>query len=128
LNYPLGKNLWKRAMTFRTDTAFATAFALFLLCAGVTPAGADTATNKQAPTGSYSRHAYVAHRQHKYAATLPSAYPRTFQPYYRELPPPRYSWGAPPLQDVRDAWHGYFANPIDDPSYYGSGRSTLIFR
>ena len=27
-----------------------------------------------------------------------------------------------------DAYHGYFANPLDDPRYYGSGRTTPIFR
>lgn len=118
-------------MTLRIDAAFAAAFVISFLCASAASATAEIGTGdgkRQAVSGSHKHHAYAGHRLHKQATALASASRSSSQPHYGGLAPPQHAWGAPPRQDPRDAWHGYFANPIDDPSYYGSGRATLIFR
>jgi len=125
------KTLGRRAMTFKIDGALVAAFAVSFLSAFGASAKAETVAGdgkQQAVTESHSHHAYAAHRLHKHAAALPHIARGSFRPYYGETRPRTFTWGAPPLQDPRDAYHGYFANPLDDPHYYGSGRTTLIFR
>ena len=106
-------------MTFRIDGALVAAFAVCFLCAFGASAKAETVAGdgkQQAAMESHGHHTYAARRLHKHATALPEIRPSTFV------------WGGPPLQDPRDAYHGYFANPLDNPHYYGSGRTTLIFR
>jgi hypothetical protein len=103
-------------MMLRIDAAFAAAFAISFLCASAASAKAETGAGdgkQQAVTGSHSHRAYTGQRLHKQTAALPWA-------SRSDPPPPQYAWGAPPLQDPRDAYHGYFANPIDSPNYHGS--------
>ena len=111
-------------MTHRIDAVFAAAFAACVVCTSGVAASAQTGAGdgqQQAVTGSKNHHATASQRAHKHATVY------AFRPYYH-APLPLYVWGAPPLQDPRDAYQGYFANPIDNASYSGSGRATLIFR
>jgi hypothetical protein len=106
-------------MTLRIDAAFAAAFAISILCASSVSVKAESIGGEgkqQAGIGSNNHHAYGGHRRHQQAAASRSS----FKAQFGEPPPPRYVWGAPPLQDPRDAYHGYFANPIDNPNYHGS--------
>jgi hypothetical protein len=84
-------------MTLRIEAAFASAFAVAILCT----------------CGSLAIAAADVGNSHKQA---------------RVVTQPQGVWGRPPLQDRRDAWQGYFANPLDNPRYFGTGRATLIFR
>lgn len=114
-------------MTFRIDRALVAAFVISLLCAWGAPAKADTSAGDgkdPAVSASHSHRAHAKRQPQTYTTVLPSAP----QPQYREFLWQPYGWGGPPLQDSRDAYHGYFANPLDDPRYSGSGRTTLIFR
>ncbi len=108
-------------MTFRIDGALAAAFVISFLCAFGASAKAETAANDG------KQRAHAAHRVHKQAASAPRIVPSNV-PHFDQTRPWTFAWGAPPLQDPRDAYHGYFANPVDDPRYYGGGRTTLIFR
>jgi len=93
-------------MTHRIDTVFAAAFAACVVCTAGVTANAQTGSGQQ-----------PVHKQ----ATA------SVQPYY-PAPLPQRAWGAPPLQDPRDAYQGYFANPIDNANYSGSGRTTQTLR
>ena len=89
------------------ETAFAAAFAVAILCTCGSLAKAEAAAGdgqQQTAKGSHS---------HKQAKVVNQ---------------PQRVWGGPPLQDPRDAWQGYFGNPMDNPRYFGTGRATLIFR
>jgi hypothetical protein len=90
-------------MTLRIETAIAVTFAIVFVCASAPSAKAETNVGNGKP-----------HRPHKYATVGGSV-----QPHDRKLSWTPV-WGAPPLQDRRDAYHGYFANPIDSSEYYGS--------
>jgi hypothetical protein len=121
-------------MTFRIGGVLVAAFAFVLLCPLGTSAKAETgASDGKDQTGSVNR----SHRAHakpqlqKDTAVLPPgpapAVPS--KPNYREVFWQPFGWGAPPLQDRRDAYQGYFANPVDNPRSFGSvGRATQIFR
>ncbi len=94
-------------MTLRIERAFVAAFAVAFFCACGSLAKAEAAASdgqQQTARGGHN------HKQARVATQ----------------PPP--VWGRPPLQDRRDAWQGYFANPLDNPRYFGTGRATLIFR
>jgi len=105
-------------MTFMIDGALAAVFAAVFLCASGAAARADAVADGK------------DHRAHvKREAHAVTAVPRTTSyPQYRAVFWQPFGWGAPPLQDKRDAYQGYFANPLDNPRYYGTGRATLIFR
>ena len=108
-------------MTFRIDGALVTVLAIAFLCTVAASAKADTAAaggRDQAVSATHSHQAHVRRQVHKYTTASPGA----------ELPRPPWAWGWPPLQDRRDAYQGYFANPVDNPRYYGTGRATFIFR
>jgi hypothetical protein len=114
-------------MTFRIGKALVAVCAISLLCALGASAKAETGASDrdgQALSKSRSHRAYSKH-PHKYTMVSQNG----AQPQYREPARPQYyAWGAPPRQDPRDAYQGYFANPLDNPRYYGTGRTTLIFR
>jgi len=114
-------------MTFRIDKGLVAICAIGLLC--VLGASAKSATNgsdnnDQSLSKSHGYRTYSKH-PHKYTAVSQNGAPPQSRAPAR---PQYYTWGAPPRQDSRDAYHGYFANPLDDPRYYGTGRTTLIFR
>ena len=96
-------------MTSRIDSAVAAAFAIAFLCACGASAEAQTGAGEGKPKAVIGSHRSSAgHQLYNYAAAA------------RSSVQPSYAWGAPPLQDPRDAYHGYFANPIDNPNYHGS--------
>ncbi len=106
-------------MTFRINGALIAVFAITFLCSLDASAKADTgAGDGKDQAVSASHRAHAKGRLHKYTKAAQS----------REPSQRPYAWGGPPRQDPRDAYHGYFANPVDDPRYYGAGRTTLIFR
>jgi hypothetical protein len=113
-------------MKFRIDEAVVAVCAVSFLCAFGAPAIADGgAGDGKAVAASHRVH---ANRQlHKYTIASPAP-PRTGFPKYREVFWQPFGWGGPPKQNPQDAYQGYFANPLDDPRYYGSGRTTLTFR
>jgi hypothetical protein len=101
----LRPNLGDLPMMLRIDSAFAAAFAVCLVCAfgGSAHAQSVGGDGKQkVAAGSHTT----------------SAAPRPYSDARGSFAP-QYAWGAPPRQDPRDAWHGYFANPIDNPNYHG---------
>jgi hypothetical protein len=112
-------------MTFRTGKALVAGCAISLLCVLDAPANAQTSggdSNAKSPAKSHSHRAAA---KPEYAAVSQNgAQAQATQ----SAPPQYYPWGAPPRQDSRDAYQGYFANPVDNPRYYGTGRATLIFR
>ena len=115
-------------MKFRIDGAVVAVFAMSFLCAFGASAIADSgAGDGKDQAVAASQRAHAKRQLHKYTAALSGASQSRF-PQYRGFPWQPYGWGGPPRQDPRDAYQGYFANPLDDPRYYGSGRTTLIFR
>jgi hypothetical protein len=115
-------------MKFRIDGAVVAVCAVSLLCAFGVSARADGGAGEgkgRAVAGS--QRAPAKGQLHKYTAALPAP-PQSGFPKYREVFWQPFGWGGPPRQDPRDAYQGYFANPLDDPRYYGSGRTTLTFR
>jgi hypothetical protein len=123
----LRENLGRGVMTFRIDKALVAVCAISIVCALGASAKAETAaSDSNGQTLSKSRdHRASAKRPHQYATVAQNG----TQPQVREPARPQYyTWGAPPRQDSRDAYQGYFANPVDNPRYYGTGRATLIFR
>jgi hypothetical protein len=94
-------------MTFKIGEALVAVCAICLLSTLGAPVKAQSASEAsgKSPAKSYGRR-----------TSVPPA------------PPQQYTWGGPPRQDSRDAYQGYFANPVDNPRYYGTGRATLIFR
>jgi hypothetical protein len=120
-------------MTFRLGGVLAAAFAISVLCALGTGARAETAAGDgkdQKVSAGRNHRAHAKPQTQKESAALPvPASQAAARPPYREVFWQPFGWGAPPLQDSRDAYQGYFANPVDNPRYYGSvGRATLIFR
>jgi hypothetical protein len=115
-------------MKFRIDGAAVAVCATSFLCAFGVPAIADGGGGDGKDQAvAASQRAHAKHQLHKYTAALPGASQSGF-PKYREVPWQPFGWGGPPKQNPQDAYQGYFANPLDDPRYYGSGRTTLIFR
>jgi hypothetical protein len=116
-------------MTFRIDRTLVAVFAIAFVCASGASAKADAGSGdgkNQAGSANHKHHGHAKRQPQQYATVSRDA-PRP-QPQYREVPWQPFGWGGPPLQDSRDAYHGYFANPVDDPRYYGTGRTTQIFR
>jgi len=115
-------------MKFGIDGSVVAVFAMSFLCAFGASAMADGgAADGKDKAVAASQRPHAKHQLHKHTAALPRASQSAF-PRYREFAWQPYGWGGPPRQDRRDAYQGYFANPLDDPRYYGSGRTTLIFR
>jgi hypothetical protein len=120
-------------MTFRIGGVLVAVLAIFLLCALGTSAKAESGAGDgkdQSASANRNHRAQARGQLHDETASLPGAAsqgaPRS---PYREVFWRPFGWGAPPLQDSRDAYQGYFANPVDNPRYYGGvGRATLIFR
>jgi hypothetical protein len=106
-------------MTFRIGKALAAVCAISLLCALGASAKAETGASDSKGHRAYSKHPHKYTTVSQNGAQLQSREPAG---------PQYYAWGAPPRQDPRDAYQGYFANPLDNPRYYGTGRTTLIFR
>ena len=119
-------------MTLRMGGVLVAVFAISLLCALGTSAKAETGagdSKDQRVWASRNHRAQAKPQLHKEAGALPGGPSQGApKPPYREVFWQAFGWGAPPLQDSRDAYQGYFANPVDNPRYYGSGRATLIFR
>src|SRR6202050_1073444 len=120
-------------MTFRVGGVVVAAFAISLLCTLGTSAKADGGggDGKDQSASANRNHRAEAKRQlHKETDASPGAVSQSApKPPYREVFWQPFGWGAPPLQDSRDAYQGYFANPVDNPRSFGStGRPTLIFR
>jgi hypothetical protein len=121
-------------MTFRIGGILVAAFAIFLVCTLGTPAKAETgAGDGKDQTASVNRNhrAHAKPQPQKETAALPPAPAPAppSKPNYRQVFWQPFGWGAPPLQDSRDAYQGYFANPVDNPRSFGSvGRATQIFR
>ncbi len=116
-------------MKFRIDGAVVAVCAVSFLCAfgasAIADSGAGEGKDRAVAT---SQRAHAKRQLHKYTtAALPGSSQSGF-PQYREVFWQPFGWGGPPKQNPHDAYHGYFANPLDDPRYYGSGRTTLIFR
>ena len=113
-------------MTLTIGKAFAAVCTLSLFCTigasvQAQSAAADTGSKPSTKSHSHSTPAKhltkdTIHQNGPQAQATPSG------------PPQYYPWGAPPRQDPRDAYQGYFANPVDNPRYYSTGRATLIFR
>jgi hypothetical protein len=121
-------------MTFRIGGVLVAAFAISLLCPLGTSAKAETgASDGKDQTASVNRNhrAHAKAQLQKETAALPPgpAPAPPSKPNYREVFWQPFGWGAPPRQDSRDAYQGYFANPVDNPRLFGSvGRATQIFR
>lgn len=121
-------------MTFRIGEALVAVFAISLLCTLGTSAKADGGAGDgkdQSASANRNHRAHAKPQLQKESAGLPGPAPQSApsKPYYREVFWQPFGWGAPPLQDSRDAYQGYFANPVDNPRSFGSvGRATLIFR
>jgi hypothetical protein len=120
-------------MTFRIGGVLVAALAVSLLCTLGTSAKAETGAGDgkdQRVSASRNHRAYAKPQPHKEASVLPGGPAQSApKPPYREVFWQPFGWGAPPLQDSRDAYQGYFANPVDNPRSFGStGRATLIFR
>jgi hypothetical protein len=122
-------------MTFRVGGVLvAAAFAIFLLGSLGTSAKAETvASDGKDQTASVNRNhrAHAKSQPQKETTALPPgpAQAPPSKPNYREVFWQPFGWGAPPRQDSRDAYQGYFANPVDNPRSFGSvGRATQIFR
>jgi hypothetical protein len=116
------KNIGRVAMTFRIDKALVVACVISFLC------GLGASAKAEAGVGDSNGHALAKSRSYRAHAKHPK-YHTIAQPQYRgPVRTQYYAWGAPPRQDPRDAYQGYFANPVDNPRYYGTGRTTLIFR
>jgi len=120
-------------MTFRIGGVLVAALAVSLLCTLGTSAKAETGAGDgkdQWVSASRNHRAQTKGQLHKETAALPGAASQSApKPPYREVFWQPFGWGAPPLQDSRDAYQGYFANPVDNPRSFGStGRATLIFR
>jgi hypothetical protein len=114
-------------MTFRIDRALTTVFAGAFLCALGASAKADTSAGDAKVKPASARHGHRVHAKpqpHEYTRISRNA----TQTQYREFLWQEGGWGRPPLQNPQDAYQGYFANPVDNPRYYGTGRTTLIFR
>jgi hypothetical protein len=121
-------------MTIRIGGVLVAAFAFFLLCPLGTAVKAETAAGDgkdQTASANRNHRAHAKPQLQKETAALPpgpapAAPPK---PIYREVFWQPFGWGAPPRQDPRDAYQGYFANPVDNPRSFGSvGRATQIFR
>lgn len=114
-------------MTIRIDGALIAVFAVAFLCAFGASAKADTSAGdgKVQPVSARHGHRVRAKPQPHEYTTISRNAPQT---QYREFLWQANGWGRPPLQDRQDAYQGYFANPVDNPRYYGTGRTTLIFR
>ncbi len=121
-------------MTFRIGGVVVAAFAISLLCTLGTSAKADGGAGDgkdQSASANRNHRAHAKPQLQKESAGLPGPAPQSApsKPPYREVFWQPFGWGAPPLQDSRDAYQGYFANPVDNPRSFGSvGRATLIFR
>jgi hypothetical protein len=120
-------------MTFKIGGVLVAVFATSLLCTLGTSAKAETGAGDgkvQSVSASRNHRAEAKHQLHKETAALPAGTSQGApKPPYREVFWQPFGWGAPPLQDSRDAYQGYFANPVDNPRSFGSvGRATLIFR
>ena len=118
-------------MTFRLDGVLVAVFAVSFLCTSGASAKADAGAAGKDQTVSANRIHHVRAKPRLYKETgilLGAVSQGTPRPPYREVFWQPFGWGAPPLQDSRDAYQGYFGNPVDNPRYYGSGRATLIFR
>ena len=118
-------------MTFRIGGVLVAVFSISLLC--TLGASADTTAGggkDQTESVSRSHRAQAKRPLHKETSALPVASSQgSPPPPHREVFWQPFGWGAPPRQDPRDAYQGYFANPLDNPRYYGGvGRATLIFR
>jgi hypothetical protein len=120
-------------MTLRMGGVLVAVFAISLLCALGTSAKADSGAGEgkdQRVSTSRDHPAHAKRQLHEQASALPGGSSQGVPKLpYREVFWQPFGWGAPPLQDSRDAYQGYFANPVDNPRYYGGvGRATLIFR
>jgi hypothetical protein len=120
-------------MTFRIGGVLVAAFALSLLCTLGTLAKAETAAGDgkdQSVSASRNHRAHAKPQLQKENAAVSMVVPPSApKPAYREVFWQPFGWGAPPRQDSRDAYQGYFANPVDNPRSFGSvGRATQIFR
>ncbi len=121
-------------MTCRIGGVLLAAFAIFVLCPLGTLVKAETGASggkdQTAPT-SHNHRAHAKPQLQKETAALPlgPSQGAPAKPNYREVFWQPFGWGAPPRQDSRDAYQGYFANPVDNPRSFGSvGRATQIFR
>ena len=115
-------------MKFRIDGAVVAVCAVSFLYTFGASARADSVAGKgKDPAVAASQRAHAKRQLHKYTAASPAPSQTVF-PKYREVFWQPFGWGAPPRQNPQDAYQGYFANPLDDPRYYGSGRNTLTFR
>ena len=120
-------------MTLRMGRVLVAVFAIFLLCTLGSSAKAETGAGdgkEQRVSANRNHRAYAKPQLHKEAGVLSGGPAQSApKPPYREVFWQPFGWGAPPLQDSRDAYQGYFANPVDNPRSFGStGRATLIFR
>jgi hypothetical protein len=120
-------------MTLRIGGVLVATFATCLLCTLGTSAKAETGAGDgkdQRALASRHHRGPAKPQLQKESAALPGAPSQGApKPPYREVFWQPFGWGAPPLQDSRDAYQGYFANPVDNPRSFGSvGRATLIFR
>jgi hypothetical protein len=105
-------------------------FAISLLCtlgASADPAAGDGKHQTVSAIRNHPAHA-ERHLRKETSALLAGTAQGVHRPPYREVFWQPFGWGAPPMQDSRDAYQGYFANPVDNPRYYSTGRATLIFR
>jgi hypothetical protein len=116
------KNFGRDVMTFWIDKVLVAVGAISLAGALCVSAKAQSAndSNNQTLAKSHSYRASATHSR-KYIVSQDATHREPAVPQY-------YGWGGPPRQDSRDAYQGYFANPLDNPRYYGTGRATLIFR
>ena len=120
-------------MTFKIGGVLVAVFAISSLCTLGTSAKAQTGAGDgkdQSVSASRNHRVHAKPQLQKDSAAVPVAAPQTApKPPYREVFWQPFGWGAPPLQDSRDAYQGYFANPVDNPRSFGSvGRATQIFR
>jgi hypothetical protein len=121
-------------MTFRIGGVLVAALAISVLCTLSAPVKAETGTSDgkdQTASATRSHRAHAKPYPSKETAALPPgpAPAAPAKPNYREVFWQPFGWGAPPRQDSRDAYQGYFANPVDNPRSFGSvGRATQIFR
>jgi hypothetical protein len=121
-------------MTFRISGALMTVFAMSLLCVLATSAKADGGTGdgkdqSVSPSRNHRAHAKPQLQKEGPAVVVATPQSAPAKPVYREVFWQPFGWGAPPRQDSRDAYQGYFANPVDNPRSFGSvGRATQIFR
>jgi hypothetical protein len=121
-------------MTFRIGGVAVAVFAISLLFtlgpSAKAATGAGDGKDQNVSAGRNHR-AHAKPQPQKEGAAVPVAAPPSApsKPPYREVFWQPFGWGAPPLQDSRDAYQGYFANPLDNPRSFGAvGRATLIFR